>query len=270
MNKKTVSFENAISKNHNQLKAQLNALLTVISNLKLTDKQRLEQAEAHCAAISSVCNILNEILHPEDIPIWLKQISKSINIYKNKGFEPKAFQEIYNNIPEAIGHEWSFQSSQDAIDFDEIYRKYREDSELPKLLDELIALLKKLIEENGEELQNKTLQDLSKIVITLNKNKNASSSAIESTLILIFQFFKNSFFTLFPAVQISVDGVNTIRKIAEIITKAFSENKKIQENVLNETQENLSNKITYNSNGTIDTNSMIPQNILEHYIDNDV
>lgn len=267
MDKNTISFENAIKKNHDQLKVHLRALLSIISNLKLADKERVDQVKAHCMNVVRHCNTLQDILSAEDRPEWLIQILKNCKLYMNNEYEPKPFTVIFDNYPKVINHEWIFNSAINGVDFDSIYQKYKEESELPQLIDELISLLEKLIKENGDELQTKTLNDLTKLLKTIIQNKKGSSTAIESSLFLVYEFFKNTFFTLFPAVQITADGINTVKKIGNLIHDALVENKKIQQKVISKTQKNFSNSITYSANGIISDTEIIPPKVLEHYLD---
>ena len=137
-------------------------------------------------------------------------------------------------------------------------------------MDELIDLLKKLINENGDEIQTKTLNDLTKLLNTIAANKNGSSTAIETSLYLVVEFFKKTFFTLFPAIQITYDGIQTIKKIGDVVGQSLAENKIIQNKVFKQTEEKFSNSIQYSENGAIGHKNIIPTKVLEHYIDKSI
>lgn len=267
MANRAASFERAVKDQHNHIKTHLKMFFHHLVEQGCSEKERINRLNACCVNIVHHCNTLQTILNSEDFPPWLQPILNSSKKYQT---EPsfKVFEPIHKFYSEVETHNWNFRDKQ-GVDFDSIYKEYKDKSQLPLLIDELIGLLKKIIDENGDELQAKTLKDLTNLLDTVIKNKDGSASAVESCFWLVLDFIKNSLFTFFPAAQISADGYETVKKIIDVCKKANDESEKVRTQIAERTNEQFNYGAQYNQLAQIDYKTIIPDEVMMFFIEKD-
>lgn len=260
------AFKSVIIVRQKELREELNSLMLVAGNVgnpNATNKQKMTEI---CKRIVEISSALEDILVGDARPVWLGKIKSNSQEYLSR-HNPTNFQKILLYYHDLSSHDWNFNTVENGVDFDSIYQKYKQESKLPELWNELVVLLKKLIEECGDELQTKTLEDLKKLLLTVERNRNGSSDAVRSTLFILWNFLRESVFDLFPAIKISNSAVKTIREIGEVIKSAKDVNQDIEDRVRQCCNDSFKYKVNYCSNKIIEHKSILPSEVDEHYLD---
>ena len=253
-------FENSLKRQQEELKTYFNNLINHVGAISIEKDEKEKNVRALITRIISVCTNLQNNIVNSDRPPWLNPLTKSCEAYLND-FNSDAFSKIFAQHHNLFNHQLNSMAIGDGFNFDAIYRECREKSELPKFLDELISLLEKLINECGDDIQAKTLHDLNQLIASVKLNRNGSYGAIQSTLLLIWEFFKTSFFILHPYVAIAKSAFDTIFEIEKTLKSAHHENEKIGKQVADKSIKLLKHDFIYSKNGLLENKSMIPEQV---------
>lgn len=255
-------FKANLQQQHEQLKQLFSRLIGRIGTLRETNSTTMEKDISNIVtAMSSCCNFLQKNIVQTERPRWLNELRSSCDEYLTKNFDSTSFSRIFAQHQNTIMHQWNFGAINGGVNFDSIYQEYKRNSELPKLLDELISLIEKLINECGDEIQTKTLNDLNQLLSTVKLNKKGSFGAIQSSLFLVWDFFKTSFFILYPQLKIANEAIQTVLKIEKLLKSAHKENEKIGEQVVKQSTSTFKSSFTYSQTGLLEDNSMIPEDV---------
>jgi len=144
--------------------------------------------------LNDVANSLANALATSDRPAWLNSIVNHTNGYLQQhttssvvvsGANWRLTEEAWKIKNSVMNHNWDFSNANpEEYDFDEIYKKYREDSNLSNLFDTLIDILSKMID-GGEIDSLKAVSALNELIATLSQNKNSSYFSTMASWILL-------------------------------------------------------------------------------------
>lgn len=180
-------FEDALKKHHTNLLESLEGLIRTLP----TNNQDGNIVYAKRALDES--NYLSNMLHDNNKAEWAFQLDRGLsNFIQNPNkFAPDLNINLMSLIPQIKNHTWiHLLEETDPFDIDSIYRKYRDESNLPALFDKIIELLGN-ISESPEIDSRSLLQALEKLISTLKKNKNGSYLSIQSAWQFLKLFLQN-------------------------------------------------------------------------------
>ena len=181
LNESIRQFVRLLEERHEELKSKLNVF---VSDMVGEDKDKKRSAAED---VLSACQTLKNNLSKEDIPPWLTNIISALDNYLHS-FDNAASAKnlmlevipIYNEIAQ---NKWKFDDSpkSKAFDFDAVYRKCKDDSNLDKLIDELVKHLNEILV-SGEIDSLKVQNLLESVIATLRNHETASHFSIQSML----------------------------------------------------------------------------------------
>ncbi len=214
------SFLSALSDNNQSTKVQ--------TNLELYD----------------IANDLANILSDADKPYWLRETISFTTEYKNSntsssvmsGSGWKLLQRAMKIYTQAMDHDWNSigNDTETKYDFENIYEKYRNESGLNKLYDELIDTINKIINSNEID-SNKMLNKLNELITMLLQNKNSTYFATLTSWEFIKSFATNTTMEFIK----DVPGIKQLHKAYLKTTDKFGISiKKINTHVANDIKTN--------------------------------
>lgn len=175
-------YVDLLNESQQRLSLVIHKCIKSISGIEISTKQK------------SVSDLKDEIKHylriipKSNYPIWLIQLQKATNISKigdNYDYT-NLLDTIVEYSKEALSNNWI----DDTIDFEAIYQKYRKESNVDLLFEELISLFEKIIE--NEELENEIMsKGLTKLISLIKVNKGKSKGSDTSIIDYILVFLKN-------------------------------------------------------------------------------
>lgn len=193
------------------------------------------------------------ILAVSDHPVWLNSIIPIIENYKRHSFESAYFIELLKVIEtiEAFNWDESKLFAKDGINFDELFNKYKAEGKIEEALDEILKCLKDILE-YGEDnhISKKLYDDLIFLLKTVEKSKHSSKTSVESTLWLVWDFFKSVFFFVNPHLQSIENIIESVEKIGNHVINAKEELAKIDLKV----QSDISSKFSKGSSNLLSGN----------------
>ena len=190
LNESIRQFVRLLEERHEELKSKLNVF---VSNIVGEDKDKKRGAAED---VLSACQTLKNNLSKEDIPPWLNNIISGLNSYlhnfDNAASARNLMLEVIPIYNEIANNKWKFDDSlkSKAFDFDAVYRKCKDDSNLDKLFDELVKLLNEILE-SGEIDSLKVRNLLESLIATLRNHKTASHFYVQSMLDFANQLTNN-------------------------------------------------------------------------------
>jgi hypothetical protein len=167
-------FQRALNARYEQFNSALELVVTSIATFPNDNERQNAAGKLQRAAID-----LTDYLHEADRPEWLKQILKSVNRYL-KSFGPESAAELIRTLMEyktSIKQIIPSDIDADFLNFDNIFRKYRDECRLPELFDNLIAAINQIIE-SGEVDSVDVLNALQRCVDILRANRDGSFLAV--------------------------------------------------------------------------------------------
>lgn len=258
-NDSTKMFMNVVNERHDQYKARLDGLLDALSN-----NDQAKKLEA-CKALNDVSQSLASVLAEQDRPGWLKRTITSTSEYARKNKNPQSIasgsswallQDLMNLRQAAMAHLWSFKDSDEAAyDFDAVFQRARDNSNIHELFDSLISSLEKMLNE-GEIDSVRANEALWKLISTLERNKKGSYFSTIASWQFARSFVKNAIWT-------SLDEVPVIKPIKAAFEKTLKDMDIEVESVHKEISEELKQRfeitpvesLTYDSNPLLADNS---------------
>lgn len=158
-------------------KALQNALFAFASDLNI--QSRLEKINRLCASLHE----LHDHLADADRPEWLAQINGSANHFEKERSADRAnhlLMSIVKRYPSIRPIDISGDSAT-AIDFDELYERFRDDGRLPELFDELMDIVVRIIDSNAVDSLT-ALDTLKQILDLLKANRDGSYLAAKESI----------------------------------------------------------------------------------------
>lgn len=160
------------------------------------------------------------MLHPQDRPTWFTQLHGSLrtatsNHGDSNGIE--SLQRIANDYQGLLNrHKWLLTdvNTTDGFDFDALYTKYKTENRIPELFDEIISALNEIVE-SGAIDSVRALDELRKIIATLQNAKNGSYFAARNSWFFVATWFKNTGWELLGDIPVLGAAVRGLRKSLE-------------------------------------------------------
>lgn len=185
---------NLISEKYDTFKADFISILNYLTENKQEDKYH------SIKKLYNSANSMADILSTKDRPYWLNRTISLTNSYLSSHTAPNVVvsganwqlsQEAWKIHNSVINHSWNFNSTNNEdFNFDEIYKKYRDNSKLSELFDSLINIINKMID-SGEIDSLKAISALNELTATLSQNKNSSYFSTMTSWNFLKSFTKN-------------------------------------------------------------------------------
>lgn len=234
-----------------KLKQNQQKIVTLLTNLEtILLNEDLNKKTLNIKSINDICNIYRVDCGP-DTPKWVIQLQNLTNKYLKQTTIPAHKLEIYNfiksNKNEIAIHDWNKGGYDHDLNFEKIYEKYKSESRLTELFDNMIDLLEKMIVEEDLELGNLE-NKISFLLSVIRSNISKSYSADQSILSYIIYFIKEFLLNMasnIPGLKEFIDAmISTVKLIdSEIVEVSQKTNNEIKEKL------KQTNLIGYNSNG---------------------
>ena len=199
---------------------------------------------------------LANILASSDRPNWLNEIIACTKEFITAHVKPNSIvsgsswlllQKLMRVYQPALNHKWDFstQKGKHHYDFDSIYQKYREESDLELLFNALIETLEQMV--NSGEIDSVTaINSLKELIDTLEQNKISSYFSTMAT----WEFLKSFTYNLVWEQLDSIPGIKPIKKAFEkTMTEADLELNKLHLRIADEMKSKykmtIKNTLTY-------------------------
>lgn len=255
MEKSIEQHRKSIKARLDEIKKSLKRFLEVIGDFNADRNQAKAKIVNELSTIVVKCDALNDLLVKQDLPPWVDTLRNYCDNYK-VGFKTDYFGAINNLSQEILSFSWdTFMGSLKALDFDALFQEYKNEGRLPEALDEIISCLEEIIQLGEDDLKIKAINDIKTLLSSVQKAKFGSKTAVESVLVVIWDFFKNVFFDTNPALKGMGELVDAVRKIGQAISKADDEihiiDKKVQDRTKGCLRSGEIKLIGYDFNGSI-------------------
>jgi len=181
LNESIRQFVRLLEERQEELKSKLNVFVSIMVE---EDKDKKRGAAED---VLSACHTLKNNLSKEDIPPWLNIIISAFTNYlhnfDNAASARNLMLEVIPIYNEISHNKWKFNESLNskAFDFDAVYRKCKDDSNLDKLFEELVKLVNEILV-SGEIDSLKVQNMLESLIATLKNHNTASHFSIQSML----------------------------------------------------------------------------------------
>jgi hypothetical protein len=152
------------------LRRSLEGLKTALGAADRT--QAITQAKAALAAIQALKGGLSYASYPA----WIQRLEPSLKSYVgSKGSQKSGgpmVEALVQVLPDVRAHTW-LETTETAYDLDALYRRCYEDSQLPKLFDEMVETLEKIIESDALDSRS-IVAALNTVLATLRRHEEGS------------------------------------------------------------------------------------------------
>ncbi len=244
---------NIVNEKYSVIKSRLPSLLKTLS--ENNHKAKLEESTQLYDSAMDLANVLAA----SDRPNWLNEIITSMNEFTSQHKDPNSIvsgsswrllQKLMKIYETALSHKWDFstQKGKHHYDFDSIYQKYRDESDLETLFDALIVTLEKMVS-SGEIDSIAALNSLRELIEILGENKTSSYFSTMAT----WEFVKSFTYNLVWEQLDNIPGIKSIKKAFEkTLTDTDIELKELHKKIANEIKEKykvtIKNALTYENN----------------------
>ncbi len=253
-------YLSAVNERFSVLTSAITKLYSAIAENNPDNQEKLAQITL------SDAKHLNEILPQASRPSWLNALIGTLqNCLRAKKGTPNRFLPILelllNNKKTIYDYKWVL-DEEDAFlfDCDSIFERYKAESNLEQLLEQIIALLEKIME-SGEIDSITIMNSLERVISTLKKNKSGSAFSLQTA----WNFFKHFFASYLKKYLSDIPVLGDIlTALVETIEHTDTELQGIQNKVNAELKTISENEIKnfeakpfigYNSEGRLDDNS---------------
>lgn len=174
------------------------------------------RSTAATEAYESVGRII-EMLHQSDRPAWLTDLHSNLRVaVSNHGDANgiRSVQKIANSLQNSLNrHKWRLadMSAADGFDFDAVFNKYKNENRIPELFDEIINALTAIIE-SGEIDSVRALDELKRVVATLQNARNGSYFATRNAWFFVATWFKNTGWEMLGDIPVLGAAVRGLRQ----------------------------------------------------------
>lgn len=175
-----------VREKHQSLITASNQLLQAISG------NNGDLKESAAKAMLLAANNLRESISSKDVPDWLNNIIQYLTLYTTKQWDAFSFLSQHISLKNLIDtHTWIFEApSEAAFDFDSIYERFKKESQLPSLFEQIVKILED-IESSGEVDSVTMLKGLGKVIATIKKGKDGSYFSLNGAWEFLMSFLKN-------------------------------------------------------------------------------
>lgn len=211
-------------------------VFTFLSTLSADSRQRAAQK-----ALDAVGRVV-DMLNPQDRPPWLTQLYASLKIAHSNNSDQQGvanMQRIASEFQRDLNHhQWRFSEIDvaDGFDFDAVYNKYKAENRIPELFDEIISAFNEIIA-SGEIDSVRALEELRRILATLQNAKNGSYFATRNAWFFVANWFKNTGWELLGEIPVLGAAVRGLRKSLEDMNDGMQD---LHEQIQEELQAQLS------------------------------
>jgi len=188
----------------------------VISFLSASPNGRQVAAQNAVDAVGRVV----DMLYPNDRPPWLDPMHAALKIAHSNHNDQhgiKNIQHVANQYQGALNkHKWRLvdMDATTGFDFDSVYNKYKAENRIPELFEEIISALNDIIV--SEEIDSvNALEELRRILATLQNAKNGSYFATRNAWFFVATWFKNTGWELLSDIPVLGAAVRGLRKSLE-------------------------------------------------------
>lgn len=203
-------FEALLKERHNKLCESAENLFRALPTENADNKKQCaERARDNSHALIAVL--------PEfRVPRWLITIKTCTQRYISGELDVVSL--LLNFVPakqEMEKHVWFFDADgETAFDFDEIYERYKKESRLPELFNDIVRILEE-IEKSGEVDSVTMIRALGKVIATIKRCKDGSYFSINSTWEFLSSFLKNYLWGELAKLPLLGTAVEALRKTLE-------------------------------------------------------
>lgn len=185
MNESVNLFVRVVNEKHAAVRQSLDSLMDAL----VSENQDVKYTQA--GTLLEQVKALDSILSSADKPSWLSNMKSQLERYANKKNSVELNRILVAECKSVHQQQWSFENQENiSINFDAIFDHYRDQSRLPELFDAIIKLLREIYE-SGEIDSIKMLEDLKKIIATLEQSKRGSYFSTNSGWTFARTFLKN-------------------------------------------------------------------------------
>lgn len=184
---------------------------------------------------------LSSLLTTPDKPSWLQQLHQRLQTYNNNpSVEAYNFLQAVIPLIEPIhSHDWFGSTKTNALDFDAIFEKYKKESRLNELFQEIIKILESILE-SGEIDSNSMQRALERMISTLRSCKKGSYFHINSSWEFLINFIQNYLWEELTKIPALGSAVTALRKTLE---ETNEEMFKVHNGVKEELEKSLENEV---------------------------
>jgi Mor family transcriptional regulator len=228
MDKSTEYFKKSLEERHN---SYIRSVDTLIPALVSENKDLKTKESQNCL---DTANKLQDLLAINDRPSWLTSSISVLNYYGVGTYNTHQLMKFFIDNYQAIkSHKWNFnQSDFERFEFDEIFRKSRDEGTLEELLEKVIEIFQQILD-SGEIDSIKLKESLEKMISMIQNNKNGSYFSLNSMWVIVVTFIKEYLFAEFSSLPIVGSLAVALRETVENIDEEMM---KVNENAKNKMQ----------------------------------
>ncbi|NGZ15579.1 hypothetical protein HGG78_17840 [Vibrio aestuarianus] len=183
----------------------------VISLSGENESNKINNAKIVKKATGDLRSALSEV----DQPKWLTGLNQIASLYaEGHRKSHQLMQFILENRLEITKHTWSFDDKSDAFDFDSIFERYRSESRLDELFEEIIKILEE-IQSSGEVDSVMMISALGKVIATLKKSKDGSYFSLNSAWSFLISFLQNYMWAELSKLPVLGTAMEALKKTIE-------------------------------------------------------
>lgn len=160
------------------------------------------------------------MLHPGDRPQWLDRLHSALRAAHDNHESPHGIKHIHRVVSDyqrsLNTYQWNLVDvdATSGFDFDSVYNKYKAENRISELFDEIITALSE-IARSGEIDSVRTLNELPRVIATLQRAKDGSYFATHGAWIFAATWFRNTGWELLGEVPVLGAVVRGLRKTLE-------------------------------------------------------
>ncbi len=198
------------------------------------------------------CTKLRDLCDP-DTPAWvIRLLAVSTQFIQNRNdiATRNALISLISGIRSEISlYDWNLGGYQSDYNFEEIYKKYKTESRLPELFDELISLIENIL--NDQEIELADSEKKIKLLLTIIRSNNKKSLFADQSILNYLIFFIKEFLLNLsqniPGLREFIEAlITTAEKIKDEIEVT---RRKTEDEIKSKTKVDL--LVSYNSAGII-------------------
>ncbi len=203
------AFLRLVSERFKELRDRLSDLMAVLALENRDDKA------ARARAALDRAQHLEAALATGDRPSWLVPLIAAVQNYSNVPHNPVAAGNLVTTLaqlyPTIDAHKWGFDfSGMEPFDFDGLYERYRDESRIPELFDNLIEILEQVV--RCEDLDSrKIIHGLETLIATLRKNRTGSYFSLMCTWDFVRTYLINAAWETLSALPVLGPPIKALR-----------------------------------------------------------
>ncbi len=200
------------------------------SLLKEMAGDNMDRKKALASQVQRQAQDLRNVLSDKDVPPWLSTAIAYLPTFADGRMSPPDFLDsLIAWKPQCDNHRWVFEEEDEsAFDFDAIYERFKGESRLPELFDQVVRTLEE-IHASGEVDSVTMLRALGKVISTIKKCKDGSYFSLNGAWEFLLSFLKNYLWGELSNLPVFGTAMTALRKtIEELNDEMFSLHAKIK------------------------------------------